>query len=333
MNPLGQTIHQRRKELKLTLQQVAERAGCTKGYLSSLENDRRSTVPSTDMLRRLERALHLEDGRLVMVGEWKATPSVVRARVRELEGQTRVARRLAEVLQREGVDRAFKSGELEKLVRSLDPDGGRAGASGHTGIQPGAAGSPWHGEGGSGGGGGNMSMMGVLPMQVPVINKVAAGYPTAFTDLGYPARVADEYVSVPDVFDADAFAARVVGDSMEPVYREGDIVVFSPMTATVDGSDCFVRFERNEESTFKRVYFESPPAPGTAPAAGVSDGAGITAGDAAAPAASGGEKKPAEMKRIRLQPLNSAYPARVVEREEIAGLYAAVYVVRAVGKK
>jgi repressor LexA len=326
MNPLGQTIHQRRKELKLTLQQVADRAGCTKGYLSSLENDRRSTVPSSDLLRRLEGALHLEDGRLVMVGEWKATPSVVRARVRELEGQTRVARRLAEVLQREGVDRAFKSGELEKLVRSLDPDGGRAGSaggSGSTGIQPRTAGSPWHGEGASGGGsgsgGGNMSMMGVLPMQVPVINKVAAGYPTAFTDLGYPARVADEYVSVPDVFDADAFAARVVGDSMEPVYREGDIVVFSPMTATVDGSDCFVRFERNEESTFKRVYFEAT-APGAEP-----DPASV------ADASSRDEKKPAPMKRIRLQPLNPAYPARVVDREEVAGLYAAVYVVRAVG--
>lgn len=181
-------------------------------------------------------------------------------------------------------------------------------------------------------------MMGVLPAQVPVVNRVAAGYPTAFTDLGYPARIADEYVSVPDVFDGDAFAARVVGDSMEPVYREGDIVVFSPSAATVDGSDCFVRFERNEESTFKRVYFESPPAAGTPPGTGMPHGPGMPPGSLpgvsdGAEGATAIEQKPAEIKRIRLQPLNSAYPARVVDREEVAGLYAAVYVVRAVGGK
>ncbi len=307
MNPLGRTIHQRRKELKLTLQQVAERAGCTKGYLSTLENESRETVPSTEMLRRIEKALHLEDGKLVVAGEWKATPGVVRARMMELEQQTLVARRLAEVLQREGIDRAFKSGELAKLVRTLEPGEAGAPTRDHRGNPD--------------NGGGNLRMMGVLPMQVPVINKVAAGYPTAFTDLGYPARVADEYVSVPDMYDADAFAARVVGDSMEPVYREGDIVVFSPMTATVDGSDCFVRFDRNEESTFKRVYFE--PAEGSAaePQSGAAVGVGT-------PAAT----KPEANKRIRLQPLNPAYPARVVDREEVAGLYAAVYVVRAVGK-
>lgn len=320
MNPLGRTIHQRRKELKLTLQQVADRAGCTKGYLSTLENEARETVPSAEMLRRIEKALHMDDGQLVVAGEWKATPSVVRARVMELEQQTLAARRLAEMLQREGIDRAFKSGELAKLVRTLEPGA----AASARGIEPlrgqpggsargmaGVVNSPGGGDGGDAGG---LRMMGVLPMQVPVINKVAAGYPRAFTDLGYPARVADEYVSVPDMYDADAFAARVIGDSMEPVYREGDIVVFSPMTATLDGCDCFVRFEHNDESTFKRVYFEG------------------SAGDEGVPTASDGPNKPDANKRIRLQPLNPAYPARVVEREQVAGLYAAVYVVRAVGK-
>lgn len=327
VNPLGRTIHQRRKELKLTLQQVAERAGCTKGYLSTLENEARETVPSAEMLRRIEKALHMDDGQLVVVGEWKATPSVVRARVIELEQQTLAARRLAEVLQREGVDRAFKSGELAKLVRTLEP--GAASASRGTeplrGPQgdrtrrtPGAVNATGsNGSGGSSGESesGGLRMMGVLPMQVPVINKVAAGYPRAFTDPGYPARVADEYVSVPDMYDADAFAARVIGDSMEPVYRQGDIVVFSPMTATLDGCDCFVRFEHNDESTFKRVYFEGS----------AGDGEG-------APTSPESPGKPDANKRIRLQPLNPAYPARVVDREQIAGLYAAVYVVRAVGK-
>src|SRR6185295_16344626 len=94
---------------------------------------------------------------------------------------------------------------------------------------------------------GNVRLM-ALPVQAPLINKVAAGYPTEFTDLGYPARVADEYVSAPGVTDADAFAARVVGDSMMPLYREGDIVVFSPERDTKDGDDCFVRLERDDET-------------------------------------------------------------------------------------
>ncbi len=38
-----------------------------------------------------------------------------------------------------------------------------------------------------------------LRSRIPVINKVAAGYPTEFTDLDYPVSIADEYVECPDV--------------------------------------------------------------------------------------------------------------------------------------
>ena len=140
----------------------------------------------------------------------------------------------------------------------------------------------------------------VLPLEVPLINRVAAGYPREFTDLGYPARVAAEYVRCVDVGDADAFAARVVGDSMLPEYREGDIVVFSPAREVKSGMDCFARIEPDQESTFKRVYVER---------------------------GSEGEEL------IRLQPLNPAYPARLLRREDVAGLYAAVSVTRVVGER
>jgi len=135
-----------------------------------------------------------------------------------------------------------------------------------------------------------------LPVRarIPLINKVAAGYPAEFTDLDYPLNVADEYVECPDVTDPQAFAARVVGDSMAPDYREGEIVVFSPMLPTPSGSDCFVRLERDNETTFKRVYFEEAGA------------------------------------RLRLQPINAKYPPRVVEREDVTGLWAAAYVMRKV---
>jgi repressor LexA len=126
-------------------------------------------------------------------------------------------------------------------------------------------------------------------VSVPLINKVAAGYPRDFTDLSYPAKVADEYVACPDIADAQAFAARVCGESMMPDYREGDVVVFSPAAKVTDGSDCFVRLEPDHETTFKRIYFEP------------------------------------EKQQIRLQPLNPKFPPRSVERVNVAGLYKAVY--------
>jgi phage repressor protein C with HTH and peptisase S24 domain len=124
---------------------------------------------------------------------------------------------------------------------------------------------------------------------VPLINKVAAGYPTDFTDLDYPARIADEYVACPALNDPDAFAASVVGESMMPEYREGDIVIFSPLAKVVDGCDCFVRLEPDHETTFKRVFIDE--AEGT----------------------------------IRLQPLNPVFPPVLRRRDEVAGMYRAVW--------
>lgn len=271
MQAVGPLIRARRKELGLTLDQVARSVDCTKGYLSTIENERREHPPSSELLSRIERALRMEPGRLVRAGDWQSTPAEVKRKVLDLETQSHLARRLVGLLKHDGIDKLHRSGELRKLVDWISP-GDK--------------------------GGGAAAASALLPTQVPVINKVAAGYPTEFTDLGYPPRIADDYVSVPDVQDPDAFAARVVGDSMEPVYREGDIVVFSPMADARSGSDCFIRLERDDETTFKRVYFSEE---------------------------DGGRQV------IRMQPLNSAYEPRVVEREAVAGLYTAVYVVRAIG--
>lgn len=287
MRTVGQMIHARREELGLTLQALALRVGCTRSYLSTIENDRRENPPSRDLLTKIELALRLDQGVLVRAGDLQAMPGDVRREMLDLQSRGQLYRRLVDLLREKGLDRAHKSGEFKALVDRLAPDESSEKprderderASGST---PSAA---------------NISIASSLPTQVPVINRVAAGYPTEFTDLGYPVRIADEYVSVPDVYDADAFAARVVGDSMSPDYRAGDIVVFSPAVGAFSGGDCFVRLERDAETTFKRVYFEKD-----------SDG----------------------REMIRLQPLNSAYPPRSYPREDVAGVYPAVYVVRSV---
>ena len=126
---------------------------------------------------------------------------------------------------------------------------------------------------------------------VPIINKVSAGYPREFTDLSYPRGVADAYMTCPDISDANAFAARVCGDSMHPKYREGDVVVFSPAIYPRSGDDCFVRFD-DGQTTFKRVFFEN-------------DENGKAA--------------------LRLQPRNEKYRPQMVPAEKVSGLYKAMY--------
>ena len=113
---------------------------------------------------------------------------------------------------------------------------------------------------------------------------------------------------MPEPTDVDQHRASV-GDSMSPDYREGDIVVFSPAKAVQHGMDCFVRLEPDHESTFKRVFFDVPDAGGQ-------------------PVPPGAGWESLRQARLRLHPLNPKYPERIVEREQVAGLYAAVSVTR-----
>lgn len=287
---VGGIIRDTRRRLGLTLQVLADQVGCAKSYLSQIENERRDSPPGVELLSRLERALGLGPGRLVLAAQWQSTPAPVRRQVARLEDSRRIAQRLAGLLGggekqdgidgnggfRSALDEAHKSGELRRLIDSLALPGREGGAAAAEWAPPPAC------------------------AEVPLINKVAAGYPKEFTDLAYPARVADDYVRCPGLTDPDAFACRVVGDSMTPDYREGDIVVFSPARPVKSGMDCFARIEPDHESTFKRVFIE----PGT----GVESGREL----------------------IRLQPLNPRYAARTLPREQVAGLYAAVSITRAI---
>ena len=287
----------------MTLARLAELAECTKGYLSQLETGVREKPPSDELLLRLERALGFETGELVRVAHWQATPAQVKRALKRYASQEAAMRELIDALrtgaqQQDGqavnarLDELYRSGTLDRLI-------GRMGLNDENDEADGASDDS------------DASTIRLVPgggVEVPVINSVRACYPTEFTDLGYPARVADEYVRAPDVSDPDAFAARVVGDSMEPEYREGDIVIFSPMRDVVSGCDCFARLEPDQESTFKRVFFEE-------------------AGDRASERTASGEGAEG---LIRLQPLNAKYPAQVVQRERVAGLYAAVSVIRKV---
>jgi phage repressor protein C with HTH and peptisase S24 domain len=63
---------------------------------------------------------------------------------------------------------------------------------------------------------------------VPLIGMAQAGQGGFFTDAGFPAGSGWEEVSLPDIDDDQAYALEISGDSMLPLYRNGDTIVVSP---------------------------------------------------------------------------------------------------------
>lgn len=63
---------------------------------------------------------------------------------------------------------------------------------------------------------------------IPLIGLAQAGAHGFFDDAGYPTGGSWDEVPFPDVGDPHAYALEISGDSMEPVYRDGDIVIVAP---------------------------------------------------------------------------------------------------------
>jgi phage repressor protein C with HTH and peptisase S24 domain len=64
--------------------------------------------------------------------------------------------------------------------------------------------------------------------KIPLIGLAQAGSTGFFDDGGYPAGAGWEEVELPATADPNAYALGIAGDSMEPVYRDGDSIVVSP---------------------------------------------------------------------------------------------------------
>ncbi|MEG0411114.1 MAG: helix-turn-helix transcriptional regulator [Bacilli bacterium] len=61
---LSQFIKSYRKANKLTMQELADKSGLSKGYISMLENDnnyrgKKKTIPSIDVLKKLSKAMNI----------------------------------------------------------------------------------------------------------------------------------------------------------------------------------------------------------------------------------------------------------------------------------
>src|ERR1700722_3671860 len=64
--------------------------------------------------------------------------------------------------------------------------------------------------------------------RVPLIGLAQAGGEGFFDDGGFPVGGGWDEVSLPEIADPNAYALEISGDSMEPVYRDGDQVIVSP---------------------------------------------------------------------------------------------------------
>jgi phage repressor protein C with HTH and peptisase S24 domain len=72
--------------------------------------------------------------------------------------------------------------------------------------------------------------------QIPLLGLARAGKGGFFDDSGFPVGNGWDEIDVPGVTDNTAYALEITGDSMLPVYREGDTIIVSP-GATVRKGD------------------------------------------------------------------------------------------------
>lgn len=237
---LGAMLRAQRCSLQRSLHQVAREAGCSKSYLSQIENGR-VAPPAESLLARLEVALGLAAGSLAR----PARRARAAARPRALSASAGISLRH---------DLARLESALARLTGWLDSAGPAEEAA-----------------------------------RIPVVN--AAEAPGRLPP-GESAAGGD-FLAVPGLREPGAFAIRLRGDDMEPQYRAGDLVVFSPARPARSGADCFITLRAGRGGLFARVYF---------------------AGDGP----------------VRLHPLNSEHQPRLVPRRKIAGLHPAIAVIRSI---
>lgn len=82
--------------------------------------------------------------------------------------------------------------------------------------------------------------------RVPLIGLAQAGSDGFFDDGGYPVGGGWDEVALPEIADPNAYALEIAGESMEPVFRDGDVVIVSPAAPLRRGDRVVVRTRKGE---------------------------------------------------------------------------------------
>jgi phage repressor protein C with HTH and peptisase S24 domain len=89
------------------------------------------------------------------------------------------------------------------------------------------------------------AMLSATGRAVPVVGMARAGEDGFFDPSGFPVG-ATETVRFPDVHAGQVYALEIAGDSMSPLYREGDIVIVQPNASVRRGDRVVVRTREGE---------------------------------------------------------------------------------------
>ena len=81
---------------------------------------------------------------------------------------------------------------------------------------------------------------------VPLLGFAEAGSGGYFDDGGFPVGEGWDQVAFPAVGDEHAYALEVSGQSMEPAYRDGDVIIVSPAAPIRRGDRVVVRTKAGE---------------------------------------------------------------------------------------
>lgn len=82
--------------------------------------------------------------------------------------------------------------------------------------------------------------------RIPVIGLAKAGGGGYFDDAGFPTGAGWDEIVCPDIDDPDAYGLEITGDSMEPVFRAGAIVIVSPDSGIRRGDRVVVKTRDGE---------------------------------------------------------------------------------------
>ena len=92
----------------------------------------------------------------------------------------------------------------------------------------------------------NDGIEGGVMQRIPVIGYAQAGRTGYFDDAGYPTGAGWDAVDFPNVGDPNAYALEISGDSMEPIYRDGDTIIVSPRASIRRGDRVVVKTVEGE---------------------------------------------------------------------------------------
>jgi phage repressor protein C with HTH and peptisase S24 domain len=81
---------------------------------------------------------------------------------------------------------------------------------------------------------------------VPLIGLAQAGAAGFFDDAGFPAGSGWEDIAFPEIADAHCYALEITGESMLPVYRDGDRIMVSPSASVRRGDRVVVKTRAGE---------------------------------------------------------------------------------------